>query len=91
LQHRRHPILSLACGHLRESNGLTLSATGGVSRLVAADQDELNGGDPAWCADKGDRAGGKTPSCVLKGGGNSIVDLVYSAGLGYLPRRLPKR
>jgi hypothetical protein len=85
-------ILSLACGHLREVEWSNALATGGVGRLVAADQDELSLAairrdycptmsaiEPVACSVRD----------VLKGGGEKLgrFDLVYSAGLyDYLPK-----
>ncbi|MEY2883576.1 MAG: hypothetical protein RL490_1300 [Pseudomonadota bacterium] len=84
-------ILSLACGHLREAEWSTALATGGVGRLVAADQDETSLAairrdyaatmpaiEPVTCSVRD----------VLKGAGQRLgrFDLVYSAGLyDYLP------
>lgn len=85
-------ILSLACGHLREVEWSNAIATGGVGRLVAADQDELSLAairrdycptiptiEPVACSVRE----------VLKGAGEKLgrFDLVYSAGLyDYLPK-----
>lgn len=85
-------ILSLACGHLREVEWSNAIVTGGVGRLVAADQDELSLAairrdycptmpviEPVACSVRD----------VLKGGGEKLgrFDLVYSAGLyDYLPK-----
>ncbi len=85
-------ILSLACGHLREVEWSNALATGGVGRLVAADQDELS--LASIRRDYGATMPAiETVACsvrdVLKGGGAKLgrFDLVYSAGLyDYLPK-----